>query len=57
MTSYDLFCSDQIKHFAKSEGTQLKFSMVDQEFFNQVLEQLISILDKLVPEIEVTKKN
>jgi hypothetical protein len=57
MTYNNLFHSGQIKHFAKSEGSQLKYSMVDQEFFNQVLEQLISILDKLVPDIEVTKKN
>jgi hypothetical protein len=31
--------------------------MVDKELFNQVIEQLISALDKLAPTIEVTKKN
>jgi hypothetical protein len=35
----------------------LKFAAVDQELFNQVMEQLISALDKLTPTIEVAKKN
>jgi hypothetical protein len=35
----------------------LKFGVVDQELFNKAMEKLISALDKLTPEIEVTKKN
>jgi hypothetical protein len=41
----------------KRGGIQLKFAAVDQELFNQVMEQLISALDKLTPTIEVARKN
>jgi hypothetical protein len=35
----------------------MEFSIVSQDKFNEVIEKLISALDKLTPEIEVTKKN